>query len=157
MDSGVLQPTEFQVRIIFADAGCISTRLQRSLVKETRPQLETEDLLETAELHDAAIIIGSDFPVDKLPKSSHMSSQSCYTKGIHATTWHIWFEEMTWSVEEFRSVAMDTVHPHLRDRECAIMHLIHARGFEIAVMFVKVLKEHAAAADTLQLGYSERE
>ena len=37
------------------------------------------------------------------------------------------------------------------------MHLCHQRGFEIAVMFVKVLKGNAAAVDTLQLGYSERE
>ena len=157
MDSGVLQPTDFQVRIIFADAGCISSRLQKSLIKDERMQLETDDLLETAEIFEAPIIIGSDFPVDTLPENTHMSSRSCHTKGIHATSWHIWYDQMTWSVEEFRSVPLSRVHPRLRDRECAIMHLIHDRGYEIAVMFVKVLKGNAAAADTLQLGYSERE
>ena len=38
-----------------------------------------------------------------------------------------------------------------------MMHLCHQRGFEIAVMFVKVLRGNAAAAATLQLGYSERQ
>ena len=33
MDSDVLQPTGFQYRIIFADAGCITSRLENSLIK----------------------------------------------------------------------------------------------------------------------------
>ena len=38
-----------------------------------------------------------------------------------------------------------------------MMHLCHQRGFEIAVMFVKVLRGNAAAADTLQLNYIDRQ
>ena len=38
-----------------------------------------------------------------------------------------------------------------------MLHLCHDRGYEIAVMFVKVLKGNSAAADTLQLGYCERQ
>ena len=139
MNSGVLQPTDFEVRILFADAGCISSRLQESLIKDERKHLRTDDLLENAELFEAPIIIGSDFPVDKPPKESQMSSRLCHTRGIHATSWHVWYDEMTWSVTEFRSVPMSDVHPRLRDREYALMHLCHDRGYEIAVMFVKVL------------------
>ena len=106
MDSGVLQPTDFQVRIIFADAGCISSRPAQSLIRDERVPLETSDLLETAEIFDAPIIIGSDFPADSLPKDFHMSSRVCHTTGIHATSWHVWYDEMTWSVTEFRSVPM---------------------------------------------------
>ena len=135
MDSGVLQPTVFQARIIFADAGCISPRLQKSLIRDERPQLGENDLLETAELYDAPIIIGSDFPPDALPENTHMSSRSCYTEGSgrHATSWHVWYDETAWAVAEFRSVPMSDVHPRqldcyvhpcLRDRECAMMHLI---------------------------------
>ena len=59
--SGVLQPTEFQVRIIFADAGRIPSRLEKCLIKDERVHLLTLDLLETAEVFDASIIIGSNF------------------------------------------------------------------------------------------------
>ena len=86
-----------------------------------------------------------------------MSGLECHTRGIHATSWHIWYDEETWSVTQFRSVPMSPMHPRMQGRECAIMHLCHDRGYEIAVMFVKVLKGNAAAADTLQLGYSERQ
>ena len=86
-----------------------------------------------------------------------MSSRLCKTGGMHATSWHIWYDEETWSVTEFRTVPMSDVHPRLRHRECAMMHLCHQRGFEIAVMFVKVLRGLAAAAHTLQLDYSERQ
>ena len=72
--SGVLQPTEFQVRIIFADAGWISACIAKSLIKDKRVPLETADLLETAEVFDASIIIGSNFPADTPPNGSHMSS-----------------------------------------------------------------------------------
>ena len=157
MDSGVLQPTDFQVRIVFTDAGCITSRLQQSLIKEERVHLQTDDLVETAEVFDAPIIIGSYFPADTPPKDSHMSSRLCHTRGIHATSWHIWYDEETWSVTQFRSVPMSDNHSRLRDREYAIMHLCHDRGYEIAVMFVKVLKGKQAAADTLQLNYSERQ
>ena len=54
MDSGVLQPTGFQVRIIFADAGCIPSRLEKCLIKDERVHLLTLDLLETAGIFDAA-------------------------------------------------------------------------------------------------------
>ena len=157
MVSGVLQPIVFQIRIIFADAGCISSRLQKSLIKDERVHLQTDDLVETAEVFDAPIIIGSDFPVDTPPNDSHMSSQLCHSRGIHATSWHIWYDEESWSVTQFRSVPMSDVHPRLRDHECAMMHLCHDRGYEIAVIFVKVLKGNAAAVDTLQLGYWERQ
>ena len=86
-----------------------------------------------------------------------MSSRLCHTRGIHATSWHIWYDEDAWSVRGFRSVPMTDKHSRLRDRECAMLHLCHDRGYEIAVMFVKVLKGNSAAADTLQLGYSERQ
>ena len=59
MDSPVLQPTDLQVRILFADAGCISSRLEKSLIKDERVHLQTDDLLDTAEIFDAPIIIGS--------------------------------------------------------------------------------------------------
>ena len=127
MDSGVLQPTDFQVRIIFVDAGCISSRLERSLIKDERVHLQTDDLLGTAEIFDAPIIIGSNFPDDRPPKDSHMSSLECHTRGIHATSWHIWYDEETWSVTQFRSVPMNDKHPRLRDRECVMMHLCHDR------------------------------
>ena len=119
--------------------------------------MQTENLVETAVIFEAPIIIGSDFPADSPPKDSHMSSRVCETSGDHATSWHIWYDEEQWSVKQLRSVPMSDVHPRLRHRECAMMHLRHDRGFEIAVMFVKVLKGNAAAADTLLLGYSERE
>ena len=156
-DSGVLQPTDFRARILFADAGDICSRLKKSLIKDDRVHLQTDDLLDTADLYECEIIIGSDFPAEKPPKDSHMSSQIRNTTGIHATSWHIWYDEETWSVTQFRSVPMNDKHPRLRDRECVMMHLCHDRGYEIAVMFVKVLKGNAAAADTLQLGYSERQ
>ena len=49
MDSGVRQPTDFQVRIIFADAGRIPSRLEKCLIKDERVRLPTDELLETAE------------------------------------------------------------------------------------------------------------
>ena len=156
-DSGVLQPTDFRARILFADAGDICSRLEESLIRDERVRLKTDDLLDTADLYECEIIIGSDFPAEKPPKDSHMTGEIRHTRGIHATSWHVWYDEMTWSVTEFRSVPMSDVHPRLRHRECAMMHLCHDRGFEIAVMFVKVLKGNAAAVDTLQLNYSERE
>ena len=67
MDSGVLQPTDFQVRIIFADAGCIPSHLEKCLIKDEKVHLLTPDLLETAEVFDASIIIGSNFPADTPP------------------------------------------------------------------------------------------
>ena len=60
-------------------------------------------------------------------------------------------------MKKFRTVPMSDVHPRLRHRECAMMHLCHQQGFEIAVMFVKVLRGKAAADHTLQFGYYERE
>ena len=125
MDSGVLQPTDFQVRIIFADAGCIPSHLEKCLIKDEKVHLLTPDLLETAELYDASIIIGSNFPADTPPNDSHMSSRLCHTGGMHATSWHVWYDEETWSVPEFRTVPMSDVHPRLRHRECAMMHLCH--------------------------------
>ena len=44
MDSGVLQPTGFQYRIIFADAGCIAPCLEKSLIKDERKHLQTSSL-----------------------------------------------------------------------------------------------------------------
>ena len=67
MDSGVLQPTGFQYRIIFADAGCIAPRLENSLIKDQRKHLETEDLVDAAVVYEASIVIGSDFPADTPP------------------------------------------------------------------------------------------
>ena len=125
MDSGVLQPTEFQVRIIFADAGWISARIAKSLIRDERVHLKTQDLLDTAEVFDASIIIGSNFPADTPPNDSHMSSRLCHTGGMHATSWHVWYDEETWLVTEFRIVPMSDVHPRLRHRECAMMHLCH--------------------------------
>ena len=52
---------------------------------------------------------------------------------------------------------MNEEHPRLADRECAIIKLWHDRGYEIAVMFVKVLRGKAAADETLQLGFHERQ
>ena len=52
---------------------------------------------------------------------------------------------------------MNDKHPRLRDRECVMMQLCHDRGYEIAVMFVKVLRGKAAADNSLQLGFHERE
>ena len=155
-DSGVLQPTDFRARILFADAGDICSRLEESLIRDERVRLKTDDLLDTADLCECEIIIGSDFPAEKPPKDSHMSSEIRNTTGIHATSWHIWYDEETWLVTEFRTVPMSDVHPRLRHREYAMMHLCHHRGFEIAVMFVKVLRGNAAAAHTLQLDDSER-
>ena len=109
MDSGVLQPTDFQVRIIFADAGCITSRLEKSLIKDERKHLQTDDLVETAEVCDAPLIIGSDFPADAHPNDSHMSSRLCHTTGIHAMSWHIWYDEETWSVTQLCSVPMSDV------------------------------------------------
>ena len=85
MDSGVLQPTDFQVRFIFADAGWISRRLAKTLIRDERVQLETQDLLDTAEVFDASIIIGSNFPADRPPSDSHIRSRLCETKGKHDT------------------------------------------------------------------------
>ena len=102
MDSGVRQPTDFQVRFIFADGGCIPSRLEKCLIKDERVHLLTLDLLETAEVFDASIIIGSNFPADTPPNDSHMSSRLCHTGGMHATSWHVWYDEETWLVTEFR-------------------------------------------------------
>ena len=157
MDSGVQQPASFQVRILFADAGCISSRLKRSLIRDERPELETNELVDTAEIFEAEIIIGSDFPVNEPPKESHMSHRICNSTGEHATSYHCWYDPEAWSVTDFRTVPMNHEHPRLRIRDCAIMHLLHDRGYEIAVMFVKVLKGNYAAAHTLQFGIGERQ
>ena len=133
-DSGVLQPTDFCVRILFADAGDICSRLKKSLIKDDRVHLQTDDLLDTADLCECEIIIGSDFPAEKPPKDSHMTGEIRHTRGIHATSWHIWYDEEAWSVRGFRSVPMTDKHSRLRDRECAMLHLCHDRGYEIAVM-----------------------
>ena len=116
-DSGVLQPTGFQYRIIFADAGCIARRLERSLIKDERKHLETEELVEAAVLYEASIVIGSDFPAYKPPKDSNMSHLSCETIGDHPTSWHIWFDEEEWSVSQLRSVPMSPMHPRMQGRE----------------------------------------
>ena len=60
-------------------------------------------------------------------------------------------------MKRFETAPISSKHPRLRDRECAIMHLCHQRGFEIDIMFVKVLKGNAAAVDTLQLNLSDRD
>ena len=156
-DSGVLQPTDFRVRILFADAGDICSRLEESLIRDERVRLKTDDLLDTAVLCECEIIIGSDFPAEKPPNSSHMTGEIRHTRGIHATSWHIWYDEEAWSVRGFRSVPMTDKHSRMRDRECAMLHLCHDRGYEIAVMFVKVLKGKQAAAHSLQLNYKERQ
>ena len=156
-DSDVLQHTEFQVRIIFADGGWIAKSIAKTLVKDERESLETADLLETAEVLNCSMIIGSNFPDDEPPSNSHIRSRLCETKGEHATSWHVWYDDDQWTVAEFSTVPMSPDHPCLRGRECAIMHLCHHRGFELTVMFVKVLRGIAAADDTLQLNYSERE
>ena len=105
MDSGVRQPTDFQVRIIFADGGCIPPDIEKSLIKDTRVRLKSFDLLETTELFDASIIIGSDFPADRPPdlpelNGSWMSSEFGRTRGKHATSWHVWYDEVEWTVSE---------------------------------------------------------
>ena len=53
MNSGVLQPTDFEVRIVFADAGCIPSRLRKHLIKDERLHLKPLNLLDTATLYDA--------------------------------------------------------------------------------------------------------
>ena len=60
-------------------------------------------------------------------------------------------------MKEFHTVPMGNVHSSLRHREYAMMHLCHQRGFEIEVMYVKVLRGGAAAAHTLQLDLSGRQ
>ena len=86
-----------------------------------------------------------------------MSSRVCHTGRPHATSWHIWYDKEIWSVEEFYTVPMGKMHTCLRDREYAKIHLSHQRGFEIEVMFVKVLRGRVAAAPTLHLGYIARQ
>ena len=128
MDSGVLQrtdPSGSSYRLIFADAGCLPSWLHNSLIKDDRKRLGVRDLLQTAQLYEASIIIGSDFPANTPPNNSNMSSRVCKTEGMHATSWHVWYDLETWSVAEFRTVPMCTQHPRLRFRSCAIMHLCH--------------------------------
>ena len=156
-DSGVLQPTDFRARILFADAGDICSRLEESLIKDERVRLKRDELVDTAILYECPIIIGSDFPAENPPKDSHMTGEIRHTRGIHATSWHIWYDEDAWSVRGFRSVPMTDKHSRLRDRECAMLHLCHDRGYEIAVMFVKVLKGKQTADHSLQLNYNERQ
>ena len=88
MDSGVLQPTEFQVRIIFADGGWISARIAKSLIRDDRVHLETQDLLESAELFEASIIIGSNCKGDKGDMKSICTCcrHICFRFACHAMT-----------------------------------------------------------------------
>ena len=65
-DSGVLQPIDLQLRILFADAGCTPSSLEKTLIKDDRVHLQTVDLLNTAEELEASIIIGSAFPEEFL-------------------------------------------------------------------------------------------
>ena len=53
MDSGVLQPTDFEVRIVFADAGCMPSRLRKHLIKDERLHLKPLNLLDTATFYGA--------------------------------------------------------------------------------------------------------
>ena len=158
MDSGVVQPTDIQVRIIFADGGWISKHIAKSLIKDDREQLETQDLLESAELFEASIIIGSNFPARlPIPSDSGIRTRLCESNGMHATSWHVWYDSNQWTVKKFNIVPMSRDHPRLRGRECAMMHLCHHSGFQITVIFVKVLRGNSAADDSLQLDHSGRE
>ena len=75
------------------------------------------------------------------------------TGDIQTMAWHIWYDRDTWSVSEFRSEPMSDALRHL---ECARMQLRHYKGYEIAVMFVKVQRGMNATARTLQFGLSDR-
>ena len=55
MDSGVLQPTDFQVRIIFADAGCITSRLEKSLSSSSPASVPI--IIVTPHRHDFEFVI----------------------------------------------------------------------------------------------------
>ena len=55
---------DFHARILFADAGCSPSRLKQMLIKDERECLQTMELVETAALTDASIVIGADFPDD---------------------------------------------------------------------------------------------
>ena len=157
MDSGVLQPTDLQVRILFAHAGCIPWRFKKCLIKDEREHLQTLQLLETALDLDASIIIGSAFPEDTLPDGRHMGSLERHTKNRPPTTWHVWYEQEICSVTDFHSAPLSEDHLYMRGRECAMLHLRHHQGYEIHLMFLMILRGTAAAASTLELGLSARQ
>ena len=132
-----------------ADAGWQSKSIAKRLIKDERLPLECDDLTLAAEVFETPIIIGSNFPADSPPNDGKWACTSCKSGGYANPTWHIWYEETEWTVTEFSTVPLCQVHPRLRFRECAIMHLSHHRGIELIVMFVKVLRGIAAADDTL--------
>ena len=47
--SSVSQPTDFKVRILFVDAGCIAESLQECLIPDHRPELSADDIPDAAE------------------------------------------------------------------------------------------------------------
>ena len=126
--SGVRQPTEFQVRIIFADGGWIPQRVAQDLIKDDRMPLETKDLLDNATLFECSIIIGSNLPVHEPACDSHIRCRKAETEGKYSTSWHIWYHDEHWTIKHFKIVPMNDEHPRLRHRKCAMIHLCHQKG-----------------------------
>ena len=161
--SDVLQLAEPEVRILFADAGCIHPRLKQALIPDAVKELRLRDLLEAAADHDASIVLGSDFPLHTEALEATSGGRFTDIDAVHSPvpelqrpadlfrSWHVWYHKNMWRVQNFRVTNL------AQGRQCATINLLHKSGFETAVMLVKNLKGKSAAPHSLRFSIVARE